>query len=330
MQSERLFIPTRTPPSSLCWRGDTLVDWTSGGIQYALDGSASDPHVRYGYRFDGAVSSPDGQYAVLYEVLGTKGVVLRNGQVLREISRSYYHADVYEYPIALLTLPRGRTVLAHCPEEYCRLEFEDIETGTRLTQRESSSPDVFHSRLRFSQDGRYLLSAGWVWHPVDVVHVFEVPRVLEAPETLDSPEPFQLGDWSVELSGAAFGEQGRLIVNGHGAVDAAFPEDVDLPSGGLAVYSLIDQRVLSVAPLEETAGTLMAVGGEHVLGFHGHPKLFELATGRIVARWPELATGLQTSSICRHLPSLPPLALDPAGRRFAVGTEKGIEVVRFH
>jgi hypothetical protein len=30
-----------------------------------------------------------------------------------------------------------------------------------------------------------------------------------------------------------------------------------------------------------------------------------------------------------HLPSLPPLALDPVGRRFAVGTDKGIEIIRF-
>lgn len=312
MQAERHFIPTLNPPRSLCWSGDGLVDWVDGGIHYALDGTVSDPHVRFSYRFDSAVTSGDGRYAVLYEALGTKGLVLREGKVLREINRSFYHADVYEYPVALGTLPSGRTLLAHCPDEYCRLELEDAETGARLTRRESESPDVFHSRLQFSRDGRYLLSAGWVWHPLDVVQVFDVPRALEAPETLDNSDFLQMEDEDIELSGAAFGEPGQLVVN----------------DGRLRVYSLSERRLLSTAPLEEPPGTLMALG-EYAVGFYQHPKLIELATGRIVARWPELATGLQTSSIRRHLEKLPPLAMDPAGRRFAVGTEKGIEVIQF-
>lgn len=327
MKSERLFLPALTPPESLCWQGDGLTDWVSGGIHYGLDGSVSDPHVRFGYRFDSAVSTPDGQYAVIYEGLGTKGLVLRDGRLHREISRSYYHADAYDYPLALRTLPSGRTLLAHCPDEYCRIEIEDLETGERLTRRESHSPDIFHSRLQFSPDGRYLVSAGWVWHPFDVVQVFEVPRALEAPETLDDPKFFQLDEWGAELYGAAFGAPGQLLFTGDGVEDATFPQHAEQGSGSIGVYSLTERRVLSLAPLEESAGTMMAVG-EYVVGFHQHPKLIELATGRVVARWPELSTGLQTSSIRRHLPSPPPLALDPARRRFAVGTEKGIEVVQ--
>jgi hypothetical protein len=69
--------------------------------------------------------------------------------------------------------------------------------------------------------------------------------------------------------------------------------------------------------------------GDYAVGFYESPKLIELATGRVLEHWRELATGRQSSSIIRHLPPLPPLALDPAGRRFAVGTDKGIEVVRF-
>ncbi len=327
MQSKRIFIPTQRPPSSLSWVGDGLVDWVGGGTRYALDGTVTDAHVHFAYRFDSAVCSPDGQYAVLYEALGTKGLVLRDGEVLRELNRSFYHANHYEYPIALATLPSGRTLLAHCPDEYCRLELEDAETGARLTRRESTSPDIFHSRLQFSRDGRYLVSAGWVWHPVDVVNVFDVPRVLEAPETLDASGYLELEGWDLELTGAAFGEREQLLLTSPNVDAAAFPEDLQSHSGSIGVYSLSERRLLSSAPLEETAGTLMGLGA-YAVDFFNHPKLIEVATGRIVARWPELSTGLQTSSIRHHLPKPPPLALDPVGRRFAVGTKTGIEVVQ--
>lgn len=330
MRTERNFIPTYTAPQSLCWSGDTLVDWVSGGLRYGLDGSLSDPSVRYGYRFDGAVMSQDGRYAVLYEKLGTKGLVLSEGRLVREINRSYYHAEVYEYPIALLTLPSGRTLLAHCPDEYCRLDIEDLETGERLTRRTGDSPDFFHSRLQFSRDGRYLLSAGWVWHPLDMAHVFDVARALDQPETLDQLQDLASGDSCLEVYSAAFGEKDTLVLHCAG-LEGREPSQGDGPpeeEAGLAVYSLSERRFLSVAPLEKPSGTLMAMDG-YAVGFYEHPRLYELATGRVVEQWPELVTGKQSSSIIRHLPHLPPLALDPAGRRFAVGTEKGIEVVRF-
>jgi hypothetical protein len=315
MNIERTFIPVRAPPGSLCWFGDALMDWTSGGIVHSLDGRSTDPCVRYAYRFDRAVMSPDGRYTVLYEVLGTKGLVLKDGKVLRELNRSFYHATAYEYPVALHTLPSGRTLLAHCPDEYCRIEIEDAETGQRLTQRTSDAPDFFHSRLQFSGNGRFLLSAGWIWHPVDSVLVFDVPRALEQPESLDDTRLLEPGEWSLELHSAAFGEQDSLVFYG------------SEPSR-LGLYSLTERRLLSEVPVDRAVGTMMVMG-EHVVSFFEHPSLIELKTGRTVERWPDLGTGTQCGSILHHLPKLPPLALDPAGRRFAVGTQKGIEVIRF-
>lgn len=317
MKAERLFLPTPSAPKSLCWSGEGLVDWVSGGVRHGLDGSTVDPCIRYGYRFDAAVMSQDGRYAVIYEKLGTKAVLIRDGREVRELNRSYYNADAYEYPIALLTLPEGRTLLAHCPEEYCRLELEDAETGQRLTQRESQSQDFFHSRLQFSPDGRYLLSAGWIWHPVDSAYVFDVAQALERPEAFDQEQNIEWGDSFLEIHSAAFGARDTLVCHCSGVDDA-----------GLGVYSLTERRFLSMAPLERPVGTLMVME-ECAVGFYEHPHLIELTTGRVLERWPELATGRRSSSIIRHLGSQPPLALDPAGRRFAVGTDKGIEVVRF-
>ncbi|MCY1073613.1 hypothetical protein [Archangium lansingense] len=306
------------------------MDWVSGGTRYGLDGRSIDSHVHHGYRFDAAVTSQDGRYAVIYEKLGTKAALLRDGRHVRELNRSYYHANAYEYPIALLTLPSGRTLLAHCPEEYCTLELEDAETGERLTRRDSKSPDFFHSRLQFSRDGRYLLSAGWIWHPVDAASTFDVARALEQPASLDQPQDFEVGDCFLEIHSAAFGERDLLVMDCSGldGDETPFEDGRPTDTARLGVYSLTERRFLSMAPLDRPAGTLMVMDG-YAVGFFEHPRLIELATGRVVESWPGLATGMQSSSIIRHLPSLPPLALDPVGRRFAVGTDKGIEVIRF-
>jgi hypothetical protein len=61
---------------SLVWHGDALVDWVAGGKCYQLDGTVIPRHVNYAYRFDAACLSPSGRYAVIYERLGTKGLVL--------------------------------------------------------------------------------------------------------------------------------------------------------------------------------------------------------------------------------------------------------------
>lgn len=324
MKSERFLLPTLSPPKSLCWSGEELVDWAAGGLRHHLDGRTSESHIRYSYRFDAAVMSPDGRYAVLYERLGTKGLLLREGEVVRELNRSFYHADVYEYPVALCTLPSGRTLLAHCPEDYCRLELEDAETGERLTRRDSDPADIFHSRLQFSRDGRWLLSAGWIWHPVDAACVFDVSRALEQPASLDRPGDLNLlGEDFVECQAAAFGARDTVLL---GCSDFGGPAEGE--HSRLVVYSLLEQRELSRVTPQAPLGTLMGLG-EYAVSFLGHPRLLELATGRGVEEWPELDTGLQSSSIIHHLPKLPPLALDPQGRRFAVGTEKGIEVIRF-
>ena len=146
---------------SLCWQVDRLIDWVGGAAVYALDGSSQRAKVNYAYRFNAATMSPSGNFAAIYERCGTKGLVLKSGQVVREINRSFYHANAYQYPIAFFKLPSGREVLAHCPEHYNRLELEDAETGELLTKSDKRQPkDYFHSRLAVSQGSKWLMSAG--------------------------------------------------------------------------------------------------------------------------------------------------------------------------
>jgi hypothetical protein len=201
---------------SLSWDGDNLVDWVAGR-RYSLQGPAEEFNVGSGYRFNAAIGF--GSLGISFEALGTKGLLLRdNGQrstgnyvplsvdIIREIDRSYYHADDYPFPVTLFADASGRPILAHCPRGYNVLDLEDIN-GQNLTPRsEKSAEDVFHSRLQASVDGRWLLSNGWVWHPWRVICVYDVARALQEPGYLSTTgEKVELGDaWEGEVEAATF------------------------------------------------------------------------------------------------------------------------------
>jgi hypothetical protein len=117
---------------SLVWHDDELIDWAAGGQRFLLSGEAVPRHVNYAFPFDAAVSSPSGEYAVIYTRLGTKGLVLRRGEIVREINRSFYCADAYEYPVALLRIADGREVLAHCHVVTISSNWKNCRPGSDL------------------------------------------------------------------------------------------------------------------------------------------------------------------------------------------------------
>src|SRR5688572_29619522 len=101
-----LHLPTPGTASALVWRDDTLIDWVSSGTRYGLDGACAHGHYGYRYRFDAAIDCAP--YTVLYQRRGTKGLVLEDGRIIRELNRSFYCADAYEYPVALWRANSGR------------------------------------------------------------------------------------------------------------------------------------------------------------------------------------------------------------------------------
>lgn len=329
-EMQRIVIPAKNV-RSLCWHGEELVDWVGGGNRYCLNGSTIRRYVNYPYRFNRSVVSPDGQYAVIYEVLGTKGLVLKEGKIIREINRSYYLAHVYEYPIVLFRLANGRTVLAHCPEEYNKLEIEDVETGECLTARSNKTMDFFHSRLQVSSNGKYLMSAGWVWHPFDTVLMFEIEQVMHHPELLDQDLKWNFA--STELHDAAFAGGDAIVIS---SADTYYEDEDEraeetgefmLQPDQIGRYSLTNHAYQTIAPLKAPTGLMMSFG-DYVVGFYEHPKLIDLATGDIIVRWPDLATGNQNGSIISHLDKIPPIALDPTNKRFAVADAENITVIQ--
>lgn len=317
---------------SLCWLGDTLIDWAGGGARYTLDGRTIARAVTYAYRFDAAVVSPSGEFAVIYERLGTKGLVLERGQIVREINRSFYHAHVYDYPVALLRLPDGREAIAHCPEHYNQIEIEDVHTGEALTRSSGRRPaDIFHSRLLVNTAGTRLLSAGWVWHPWDVVAVYDIAVGLADPSHLDE---FGLMPRSgAEVSGATFLDDDTLLLVTSEETDGGDDEDDDddaLWKAGpraCVAYDLRTHTAQMLGRAAETVGTCMPLGRTHIVSFYEHPKVIELATGAVVQRWPDLHTGTQRSSIAMGAKGQPPIALDAARQRFAVATDDAIHII---
>jgi len=326
------------PTTSLCWRGDDLVDWVHGGDAWTADGRFVSACRGWGYdRLDAAVADASGRWALVHERTGTAGILLRDGQIVREIHRSPYHADAFLFSACLFGGPGGRVLLAHCPDAYARIELDDAESGERLTRCESREEvDFFHSRLAVSPGARRLLSAGWVWHPWDAVVWFDIEAALEDPTRLDRLQGAACSRnvCLAEEASATWLDDDRVIIGGSDEPeDAEEASETDreqpgprLRPNGLALYDLGSQQYLQAIAVGYPPGTMMAAGSHHVVTFFERPRLVSLRSGRVVHEWEEIASGDLVSSIVHSRPC-PVLALDPARARFAVGAQGAIEVV---
>jgi len=335
MNFSRKLIPASNV-GSLTWCGDTLVDWADGIQIFHLDGTHAGRRLIWGFNFDAAAATPDGSFAVLYSRLGTKALLLRDGEILRELNRSYYFAGTYEYPVCIWNAADGRTLIAHCPEDYCRIDIENAETGERLTKGDRKPQDFFHSRLSVNAAGTRLLSAGWIWHPLDAAVHYDIAEALRTPEHLDSRDSCvpNTGNLSfAEAGSAAWQTEDRLLLGGvsdeneppnDGAKQIAGRR---LNARGVAVYDVVSKEYIRSVILEDVPGTMMPVGEEHVVCFYKHPKLVSLESGEVVARWEDIDSGMQQSSILVG-DKLPPIAMDAKHNRFAVLGPEGIHVVQ--
>lgn len=335
MQISRLAIPG-TDVGSLTWCGDMLVDWVRGGRVFYLDGRCEDPHVAWGFPFDAACATTNGRFAVVYQRLGTKALLLREGKILRELNRSYYCAHAYEHPVCIWQAPDGRTLVAHCPEAYRQIDIDDAETGIRLTKGARSPQDFFHSRLMVNANSTRLLSAGWVWHPWNGVVYYEIADVLRDPTHLDNTADHAPGSLDVclaEEASACWQTTERVLLGASSEEEDPQNErarqigEPRLHTGGIAVYDVASGKYTRSVVLGEPPGIMMPVGDLHAVCFYRHPKLVSLDSGEVVAEWEDLDTGQQVGSIISDA-KLPPLAIDVQHQRFAVAGPKKITVVQ--
>ncbi len=96
---------------------------------------------------------------------------------------------------------------------------------------------------------------------------------------------------------------------------------------GIAVYEVSSRSYVKSVVLDEVAGTMMPLGANHAICFFKHPRIVSLYSGTTIAKWNDLDTGTQIDSITDNI-KLPPLALDPENRRFAVAGKDEITVIQ--
>ena len=322
LASSSLSIPCSV--NALAWARNDLVDPTSGLI-IRQDGTISDRQFLISFGFDRGLSLPTSGafWTIAYLNRGTKAVLFKNWKEHREVNRSYYFAGTYDYPIQLAKLESGRVIIAHCPSSYDEIEIEDAETGECLGRKKTKQME-FHSRLSVSSDGRFLISAGWFWHPLGGAWLCPVTGIIKG-ESSANEVNFSFG---AEIDSAQFLGNEHVVV---ASTDNIIDEETEcLPHrlGRLQLgnWSISRSQWESVVPLAEPAGIIMP-WREWAVSFHEHPKVIELRTGRILHRWESIYSGRQIGSIDLGDPPPPPIAMNPQVGKFAIATKKEVVII---
>jgi hypothetical protein len=310
----------------LAWDEDDLVEPMTGR-RIALDQPLARRAFSLGYPFDRTLCARglDAFWTLAYDNRGTKAVLYKNWKEHRELNRSYYFAKTFDYPIALTSINNGRVVIVHCPNSYDTVEVEDAETGEMLGKKKSDKME-FQSRFSMSEDGRFLVSAGWFWHPLGAAWLCPISAIIGTDEHCEAEVGFSFGS---EIDAAAFLGNDHIVVTSTSEV-----VNNDVPISGLGplqlgVWSIPDSKWVSVVPLQEATGSIMP-WKEWVISFHEHPKAIELATGKVVHVWNQLDSGIQIGSIELGEPPPPVMALNPQRGMFAVCDSNGINIVSLH
>jgi hypothetical protein len=307
---------------TICWKDDKIIDWASGRV-YSLDGTIMEFGYNYGFA-DSAISSANGEYVFIYQKLGTKGLLLKNGELTREINRSYYCSEVYEYPAAFVTI-ENKTYLIHCPMDYNQLDFEDVETGELVTNIENREPsDRFHSRLEISPDGKYLMSKGWVWHPLDVIMVFDIKQCIDHPKLLDEPQFYP--NVGVEICTANFMDNRTIII---GTSDLVLNEDAidNLPPKHICLWDFKTDKLSRPVPVKEGFGNLFAIDAYRVWDLFDFPKIIDISTGEIIEQDKDVNSGKQQSAIIHKSGHFPSIIFNRHTGQIAIKADAEIEVL---
>ncbi|MFB7718513.1 hypothetical protein [Nocardia sp. NPDC056100] len=271
--------------------------------------------------------SRSGRFEVLYAERGTKALLLRAGELLRELDRSYYHAADFDYPIALGALPGGREIVVHCPREYNVLQIDDAVTGECITKGPRTPRDVFHSRLSISPDGRHLLAAGWVWHPFGIAMIFDLVAAVQDPAVLDGPGILRADISDAEIESACWLDSDRVVIAASNEDPSEDEEDPGtLAPGELGVWSVGSSRWLHRARLTHPVGTMIACE-ERIVSLFGHPRLIDPASGRTLLEWPDVDAGAKDRSYGVGQVPTPVVAVHPDGTRLAIAQSDHIAIL---
>jgi len=307
------------------WFDDKVVDWNSAGTQYLENGEKKQLHkYHHGFKCDGSITSENGEYVLIFQKLGTKGLLLKNGELLREINRSYYQSSVYEFPAMFFTF-KNKTYLIHCPFAYNRLDFEDVETGEILTKIPNRKlQDIFHSRLEVSPDNKHLISKGWVWQPMDIIELYNIEKCFENPNLLD--KGITIPNVNAEISSASFIDNSNLLVcaSQEGWAD----EETDIiQDGHIAIWNFKTNEISKSVKINGVYGNIFAIDDKKCWDLYKYPKIIDLKTGEIIDKLEEVNSGNQGSSIIHHLEDLPKIAYNRKTKQVAIAKDNKIEIL---
>lgn len=309
------------------WFEDRVVDWNSAGTQYSINGQKKQlQKYHFGFVCDSSITSKNGEYVLIYQKLGTKGLLLKNGELLREINRSYYQSSVYEFPAAFLN-HKNRTYLVHCPNEYCRLDIEDVETGEIITNDAERKPqDFFHSRLEVSPDNKFILSKGWYWHPWDGIELFNVEECIANHKLLDRGiTPPNVG---TEINSASFINENKILICSSNEEPMDEEEDEPIPPGHIGIWNIKKNEIENVVKVKGVYGNIFAINDMKCWGLFEYPKIINLENGEIIDEEKEIFSGKQASSIIHHLDKLPKVAYDKKNKQIAIAFKDKIEILK--
>ena len=310
---------------TLDWFENNVIDWNSAGTQYFENGETKQlQKYHFGFVCDGSITSENGEYVLIYQRLGTNGLLLRNGELLREINRSYYQSSVYEFPATFLTF-KNRIYLVHCPFGYNQLDFEDAETGKVVTNIPDRKPkDIFHSRLEVSFDNKHLISKGWAWHPIDLLELFDIEKCFENPNLLD--KGINIPNVNAEISSASFIDNDKILVRASNE-DWADEETDIIKDGQIATWNFKTGEIINPIDVNSEIGNIFAIDETKCWDLYNYPKIIDLKNGKVTDKIQEIESGKQGSSVIHHLTDLPKIAFNRITKQIAIAKENTIEIL---
>jgi len=309
-------------PQGFVWEGDALLDWRSGGDRLFVTGECTKGSVYMPHGFDRAIVSPSKQYSLVFRSNQTKGLLLKDWKVMREINRSYYNADMYEFPAVFAQLSTGEEVLIHCPTAYNRLSVESVQNGTPVIQGERlpRGHDFFHSWMSVGPKAKYLLSVGWVWQPWSTAMLYDFEAALMDATVLDGPGiSIPVDD---EIYAGVFVSEDELVLNCYQEPDNDGKNDEHY----FVHWKIGDKQVLKRFSHSDCGGELHFVPDHFVLSTAACPRLFDYHSGELVYEWSNLTTNAPASCYCRDQSQVK-VPYDPVHKRFAVIQGKDVHVI---
>lgn len=342
---EIIFPVSRTlSTKSLCWYNDALIDWVGGGTIYHLNGVNNTMYWMTGYgRFDTSQVSSSGSYVIIYESLGTKGIILdlrnintkevinnrynKNEKVIsrpkfvREFNRSYLQADQKEYAVASFSLCGKSEVIVHCPELYNKISVECIESAEHLCG--ATVDDIFFSRFIVNHSGEKMIGFGWDTANSPTLELFEYIQGKNQYHIVNTGSIS--GDGSYEIVSAYFVDDNTILIiqiNGDILRGCNVINDKYL----IQLYDLNTNKTFQHLYVTELHSADLIFMNRWAFDIVNHPKIVDFITGEIIYSWNSIATGvLDIFDLWKPL-SLNKIAIDTKHKRIAFISDDNVYV----